>query len=146
MRRYIARRVLQGMVTVWLVTLGVFSVLRLTGDPVSYMLPPDASKEDRARLIALYGFNDPLWKQYVVFNNNLLHGRFGASLRWDSRDALEVFLGRLPATLALTGVAMSFSIIVGIVLGAVAATRPDSLFDRVAKAPPSWVSLCRCSG
>jgi len=77
MRRYITHRVLQGIVTIWLVTLGVFSVLRLTGDPVSYMLPPDASKEDRARLIALYGFNDPLWKQYVVFNNNLLHGRFG---------------------------------------------------------------------
>ena len=80
MRRYITHRVLQGIVTIWLVTLGVFSVLRMTGDPVSYMLPPDASKEDRARLIALYGFNDPLWKQYVVFNNNLLHGRFGPSL------------------------------------------------------------------
>ena len=39
MRGYIARRVLQGIVTIWLVTLGVFSVLRLTGDPVSYMLP-----------------------------------------------------------------------------------------------------------
>jgi len=136
-------------VTIWLVTLGVFSVLRLSGDPVSYMLPPDASKEDRARLIALYGFNDPLWKQYVVFNSNLLHGRFGPSLRWDSRDALEVFLSRLPATLALTGVAMSFSIIVGIVLGAVAATRPDSLFDRVAKGaailgqsmPVFWVGI-----
>jgi peptide/nickel transport system permease protein len=77
MRRYITHRVLQGIVTIWLVTLGVFSVLRLTGDPVSYMLPPDASKEDRARLIALYGFNDPLWKQYLVFNNSLLHGRVG---------------------------------------------------------------------
>ena len=149
MRRYITHRVLQGIVTIWLVTLGVFSVLRLSGDPVSYMLPPDASKEDRARLIALYGFNDPLWKQYVVFNSNLLHGRFGPSLRWDSRDALEVFLSRLPATLALTGVAMSFSIIVGIVLGAVAATRPDSLFDRVAKGaailgqsmPVFWVGI-----
>jgi ABC-type dipeptide/oligopeptide/nickel transport system permease component len=149
MRRYIARRVLQGIVTIWLVTLGVFSVLRLTGDPVSYMLPPDASKEDRARLIALYGFNDPLLKQYLVFNNNLLHGHFGPSLRWDSRDALEVFVSRLPATLALTGVAMSFSIILGIVLGAVAATRPDSLFDRVAKGaailgqsmPVFWVGI-----
>ena len=146
MRRYITHRVLQGIVTIWLVTLGVFSVLRLTGDPVSYMLPPDASKEDRARLIALYGFNDPLWKQYLVFNNNLLHGRFGPSLRWDSRDALEVFLSRLPATLALTGAAMSFSIIVGIVLGAVAATAPIRSSTGWRKAPRFWASLCRCSG
>src|SRR5262247_3627636 len=133
MRRYIIRRVLQGIVTIWLVTLGVFSALRLTGDPMSYMLPPDASKEDRARLIALYGFNDPLWKQYVVFNNNLLNGRFGPSMRWDSRDALEVFVSRLPATLQLTGAAMSLSLVLGVVLGAASATRPDSLFDRVGK-------------
>src|SRR5439155_361040 len=112
MRRYMARRVLQGMVTIWLVTLGVFSILRLTGDPVSYMLPPDASKEDRERLIALYGFNDPLWKQYVRFNNDLLHGRFGPSLRWDSRDALEVFLSRLPATLALSCVPVCWTFLI----------------------------------
>src|SRR5438552_19173727 len=125
MRRYMARRVLQGMVTIWLVTLGVFSILRLTGDPVSYMLPPDASKEDRERLIALYGFNDPLWKQYVRFNNDLLHGRFGPSLRWDSRDVLEVFLSPPPEPLVVTGVAMFFSITPGVVLVAVAATRRD---------------------
>src|SRR5262249_49990604 len=149
MRRYIAHRVLQGIVTIWLVTLGVFSVLRFTGDPVSYMLPPDASKEDRARLIALYGFNDPLWKQYLVFNDNLLHGRFGPSLRWDRGVVWVFFLSPLPATLALPGAAMSFSIIVGFVLGAVAAPRPDSVFDRVATGaailgqsmPVFWVGI-----
>ena len=149
MGRYIARRLLQGVVTIWLVTLVIFSLLRFTGDPVSYMLPPDATKEDRARLIALYGFNDPLWQQYLVFNRNLLHGRFGPSLRWDSRDGMEVFLSRLPATLQLTGAAMSFSLILGVVLGAVSATHPDSLFDRVGKVmaivgqsmPVFWVGI-----
>jgi peptide/nickel transport system permease protein len=149
MGRYIARRLLQGVVTIWLVTLVIFSLLRFTGDPVSYMLPPDATKEDRARLIALYGFNDPLWQQYLVFNRNLLHGRFGPSLRWDSRDGMEVFLSRLPATLQLTGAAMSFSLILGVVLGAVSATHPDSLFDRVGKIlaivgqsmPVFWVGI-----
>jgi peptide/nickel transport system permease protein len=149
MGRYIARRLLQGIVTIWLVTLGIFSLLRLTGDPVSYMVPPDATKEDRARLIALYGFNDPLWQQYLVFNRNLLNGRFGPSLRWDSRDGMEVFLSRLPATLQLTGAAMSFSLLLGVVLGAVSATHPDSLFDRVGKIlaivgqsmPVFWVGI-----
>jgi peptide/nickel transport system permease protein len=149
MGRYIIRRLLQGAVTIWLVTLGIFGLLRFTGDPVSYMLPPDATKEDRARLTALYGFNDPLWQQYLVFNRNLLHGRFGPSLRWDSRDGMEVFLSRLPATLQLTGAAMSFSLILGVVLGAVSATHPDSLFDRVGKImaivgqsmPVFWVGI-----
>jgi peptide/nickel transport system permease protein len=149
MGRYIARRLLQGVVTIWLVTLGIFGLLRLTGDPVSFMLPPDATKEDRERLIALYGFNDPLWQQYLQFNKDMLNGRFGPSMRWDSRDGLEVFLSRLPATLQLTGAAMSLSLVLGVVLGAASATRPDSLFDRVGKMlaivgqsmPVFWVGI-----
>lgn len=149
MGRYIAQRLIQGAITVWLVTLGIFCLFRLSGDPVSYLLPPDATKEDRARMIAIYGFNEPLWKQYLIFNQNLLSGRFGPSLRWDSRDGLEVFLSRLPATLQLTSAAMSFSIVLGIALGAISATRPGSLFDRVGKIvaiigqsmPVFWVGI-----
>jgi peptide/nickel transport system permease protein len=149
MGRYITQRLIQGVITVWLVTLGIFCLFRLSGDPVSYLLPPDATKEDRARLIAIYGFNEPLWKQYLVFNKNLLSGRFGPSLRWDARDGLEVFLSRLPATLQLTSAAMSFSIVVGVALGAMSATRPGSLFDRVGKIvaiigqsmPVFWVGI-----
>jgi peptide/nickel transport system permease protein len=147
--RYIVKRVGQGIVTMWLVTLGVFVLLRLTGDPLSFLLPPDATKEDRAHMIAAYGLNKPLWQQYLLFNQNLLAGRFGESLRWNSRDALEVFLSRLPATLQLTCTAMVFSLLLGVVLGAVSATHPDTLFDRVGKVlailgqsmPVFWIGI-----
>ena len=149
MRRYIAMRVVQGLITMWLVTLVVFGLLRMTGDPVSFILPPDASKEDREYIMAVYGFNEPVWKQYLLFNKNILTGRFGKSIRWDSRESLDVFLSRLPATLQLTGAAMAFSIAVGVVLGAISATRPDTLFDRVGKGvaivgqsmPVFWVGI-----
>ena len=149
MGRYIAMRVVQGLITMWLVTLGVFCLLRMTGDPVSFILPPDASKEDREYIMAVYGFNEPLWKQYLLFNKNILTGRFGKSIRWDSRESLDVFLSRFPATLQLTGAAMAFSIAVGVVLGAISATRPDTLFDRVGKGvaivgqsmPVFWVGI-----
>ena len=149
MGRYIAKRVVQGLITMWLVTLGVFGLLRMTGDPVSFILPPDASKEDREYIMAVYGFNEPLWKQYLLFNKNILTGRFGKSIRWDSRESLDVFLSRFPATLQLTGAAMAFSIAVGVVLGAISATRPDTLFDRVGKGvaivgqsmPVFWVGI-----
>jgi peptide/nickel transport system permease protein len=147
--RYIVKRVGQGIVTMWLVTLGVFVLLRLTGDPLSFLLPPDATKEDRAHMIAAYGLNKPLWQQYLIFNKNLAAGRFGESLRWNSRDALEVFLDRLPATLQLTCTAMVFSLVFGVLLGAVSATHPDTLFDRVGKVlailgqsmPVFWVGI-----
>jgi peptide/nickel transport system permease protein len=146
---YIVKRVGQGIVTLWLVTLGVFALLRLTGDPLSFLLPPDATKEDREYMIAAYGLNKPLWQQYLVFNKNLMAGRFGESLRWNSRDALEVFLSRLPATLQLTCTAMVLSLVFGVVLGVLSAIHPDTLFDRVGKAlailgqsmPVFWVGI-----
>jgi peptide/nickel transport system permease protein len=149
MGRYVVKRVGQGIVTMWLVTLGVFALLRLTGDPLSFLLPADATREDREYMIAAYGLNKPLWQQYLIFNQNLMAGRFGESLRWNSRDALEVFLARLPATLQLTCTAMVFSLIVGVVLGAASATHPDTLFDRVGKVlailgqsmPVFWVGI-----
>ncbi len=149
MGRYIVKRVAQGVVTMWLVTLVVFCLMRLLGDPISYLVPPDATKEDRAYIIAAYGLNKPVWQQYVVFNQNILTGRFGESLRWDSRDALDVFLARLPAILQLACTAMVFSIILGVVLGTISATHPDSRFDQVGKGlailgqsmPVFWVGI-----
>jgi peptide/nickel transport system permease protein len=149
MARYIANRVVQGVITMWLVTLGVFILLRMTGDPLSFLLPPDATREDRQHFLAAYGFNEPLWKQYLLFNKNVFSGDFGKSVRWDSRDGLDVFLSRLPATLQLTSTAMGFSIVVGVVLGAISATKPDSLIDRLGKGvaiigqsmPVFWVGI-----
>jgi peptide/nickel transport system permease protein len=149
MGRYIVNRVVQGAITMWLVTLGVFALMRVTGDPVSFLLPPDATKEDRQHIMAVYGFNEPLWKQYLLFNKQIFTGQFGKSVRWDSRDGLDVFIARFPATLELTGAAMSFSLVLGVVLGALSATRPDSVFDRVGKGmaiigqsmPVFWVGL-----
>jgi peptide/nickel transport system permease protein len=100
-------------------------------------------------MIAAYGLNKPLWQQYLVFNKNLMAGRFGESLRFNSRDALEVFLSRLPATLQLTCTAMVLSLVFGVVLGVLSAIHPDTLFDRVGKAlailgqsmPVFWVGI-----
>jgi peptide/nickel transport system permease protein len=149
MGRYIVNRVGQGVITMWLVTLGVFALMRMTGDPVSFLLPPDATKEDRQHIMAVYGFNEPLWKQYLLFNKQIFTGHFGPSVRWDSRDGLDVFISRFPATLQLTSAAMSFSLMLGMVLGAVSATRPDSVLDRVGKGmaiigqsmPVFWVGI-----
>jgi peptide/nickel transport system permease protein len=149
MMRYIGNRVIQGLVTMWLVTLGVFVLLRMTGDPLSFLLPPDATMEDREHFLIAYNLNEPIWKQYLLFHKNVFSGNFGKSVRWDSRDGLEVFLSRLPATLQLTSTAMIFSIVIGVLLGAISATQPDSIVDRLDKGlaiigqsmPVFWVGI-----
>ena len=75
MGRYILKRLLEGMITLWLITLAVFFVLRLGGgNPVEYMLPPEATQADVAALTKAYGFDKPLIEQYYIFNKlSLIH-------------------------------------------------------------------------
>ena len=149
MGRYVLVKGLQGLLTLWLVTVAVFFLVRLTGNPINFLVSPEASPEDRQRLIEYYGFDKSYWEQYINYNKNFIRGKFGESLRWDSRDAFEVFIDRLPATVQLTLAAMVFSIAVGVTLGVLSATNPDSPFDRVGKVvailgqsmPVFWVGI-----
>ena len=147
---YILKRALEGLITLWLITLAVFFVLRLGGgNPVEYMLPPEATQADVVALTKAYGFDKPLMEQYFIFNAKLLQGDLGNALAWDKRPTLEVVWERVPATLQLTTASMVLAVVLGVVIGAVSASRPDSLFDRVGKVsaiigqsmPVFWVGL-----
>jgi peptide/nickel transport system permease protein len=149
MARYVFNRLCYGMVTIWLVTLFVFGMLRISGDPIKFMLPPEASFSDMERMRRIHGLDRPLWYQYLLFNKSILTGEFGISLRWDQRPAFEVFISRLPATIQLAGAAVLFSVLLGVPIGVLSATRPDSILDRLARVfaitgqsmPVFWVGL-----
>jgi peptide/nickel transport system permease protein len=149
MGRYAIQRLGYGIVTIWLVTLCVFGILHVSGDPIKYMLPPEASFSDIERMRRIHGLDKPLWQQYLLFNKSIVTGEFGISLRWDQRPAFEVFMSRLPATLQLTAAAVVFSVLLGVPIGVLAATRPDSLVDRLGRTiavigqsmPVFWVGL-----
>lgn len=150
MGRYIIWRFVEGMITLWLITLAVFFILRLGGgNPVEYMLPPEATQADIERLTKAYGFDQPLLYQYWIFNKKLVRGDLGDALAWDKRPTVEVVWDRVPATLQLASAAMSFAVIFGVLIGAISASRPGSLFDRVGKIvaitgqsmPVFWVGL-----
>lgn len=150
MTRYIARRVFEGVITMILITLAVFILLRLGGgNPVEYMLPPEATQADVEKLTAAYGFDKSVWEQLGIYYRNLFRGDMGYALQFDNQPVVEVVWGRMPATLQLTAVAMAFSLLLGVIIGAVSAARPDSIFDRVGKVlaitgqsmPVFWVGL-----
>jgi peptide/nickel transport system permease protein len=149
MARYAFRRLGYGLVTIWLVTLFVFGMLRISGDPIKFMLPPEASFSDIERMRRIHGLDKPLWYQYLLFNKSIFTGEFGISLRWDQRPAFEVFTSRFPATLQLASAAVLFSVLLGVPIGVLSATRPDSVLDRLGRAfavtgqsmPVFWVGL-----
>jgi ABC-type dipeptide/oligopeptide/nickel transport system permease component len=128
---FIARRLLQGLLLLLLVATAVFLLVRLTGNPVDLMLPEDASPADRERLIAALGLDGSLYQQYVAFITNALKGDLGTSLRM-RQPAIDVFLSRLPNTLAIIPWALLLAMVVGIPLGVVGALNRGRFLDRAA--------------
>lgn len=131
MSRFIARRLLQGLILLCLVATVVFFLGRLTGNPVDLMLPEDATPEDRAHLIKTLGLDGPLHTQFIAFIGKALQGDLGMSIRM-RQPAVDAFFSRLPNTLALLPWAILLAMGLGIPLGVIAALHRGSLVDRAA--------------
>jgi peptide/nickel transport system permease protein len=128
MRHWIAARLAQTVLVVFLSLTAVFAMVRLSGDPVLLFMPMDIQAKDVEEYRRRLGFNDPLVVQYARFMKNAVRGDFGESLRY-RRDALGLVLERLPATLLLAGIAMLLTLTVAVPLGVVTAVHRDGAMD-----------------
>ena len=131
MQRYIFKRFLFGILTIFSTITIVFIVMRglNPADPTAIMLPPDATPEMRERLRVKFGLDRSLIEQYGIFLKNGIKGDFGDSFRY-GKPALEMVLARLPATLQLTVTSLLVAVLCGMSVGIVSAVKRDSLFDR----------------
>jgi peptide/nickel transport system permease protein len=110
------------------VSIVVFGMVFLSGDPAVLMLPPEASEEQVAAIREEYGFNDPFLVQYGRFMENAIHGDFGKSIRYN-QPAMELVIERLPATLQLSVTSILLAVVFAIPLGIISATKRNSLAD-----------------
>ncbi len=148
MKRYVGARLIYGTFVVFLAVTAVFFMLRLSGDPVLLFAPMDTSQSNLDEIRERMGFNDPLYVQYGRFLGDAVQGDFGESTR-QRRPATDVVLDRLPATIELGGIALLISILVGVPLGIVSATRHGSVWDKLASLfavigqalPSFWLGL-----
>lgn len=130
MGRFVARRLAQGVVVILGVTIVVFVVTRLIGDPVRVMLPIEATAEQRATFEHQLGFDRPIPTQFVDFVGDLATFDLGDSL-WQRRPALDIVFENLPRTFQLVGAGMLVAVLLSVPLGVVAALRPGSVLDRL---------------
>lgn len=128
MKKFLLRQLLQIVPVLFLITLIVFLLVNVTGDPVSLILPMDATEEERQELIHALGLDKPVLVQYGIFLENLVQGDFGKSFKYQE-PALPIILERLPATLELAAAAMFVAIIISIPLGILSATKRNSFLD-----------------
>ncbi|WP_366658578.1 ABC transporter permease [Fodinicurvata sp. EGI_FJ10296] len=148
MGTFILRRAWQGFLVVLGVTLTVFVVTRVFGDPVSLMLPLSASAEQRAAFAEGLGLNQPLLVQFVQFAADLATFDFGESA-WQRRPAINVVFERLPNSLLLIGAGLGLAVVLSVPMGVVAALRPGGIVDRLTvglgllglSMPQFWVGL-----
>lgn len=129
MIRYVLGRLLYAAAVIVGVSIAVFFLVRLGGDPTALFLPPESSAQEIARVRKLMGFDRPLWEQYADFAWKALHGDFGRSLRYQ-QPAMSLVLERMPATLQLGAAALALSLLVSVPLAILAATHRGSLVDR----------------
>ena len=132
MQRYILGRVTQAVVAILIMSMVIFGLARLTGNPLDVILPPEATQEDYARMSAVLGLDKPLYVQYGIFLKNALHGDFGDSIRFH-KPAQEVVLDRLPATLELGGLAFLVAIALAIPIGVYAAKKRATMLDNIGR-------------
>lgn len=125
---YLIRRILISIPIILVVSVVVFGMIFLSGDPAVLMLPPEASDEQVAAIREEYGFNDPFLVQYGRFMQSALRGDFGRSIRYN-QPAMELVIERLPATLQLSATSILLAVIFALPLGIIAAVKRNSLAD-----------------
>ncbi len=133
MQRFIAIRVLQSLLAILVMSVIVFSLARISGDPLEVMLPIEAQEEDYERLTKYWGLDKPLHEQYVVFVKKAIQGDFGESLKYQGQSAMALVMERLPATLELAVFALLISAIIAVPIGVLAAVAKGTGWDAAAK-------------
>jgi peptide/nickel transport system permease protein len=148
MQRYILRRVFYAFISLVLLSLTIFCLVRLTGDPAVLMADPGAKEEDLQAIRREFGLDKPIHMQYVAFVSSIVRGDFGKSIYYRV-PAFDLYLQRLPASILLALVAMGISLLLGIPIGIFSAVRVNTWFDNFGKIfailglslPSFWVGL-----
>jgi peptide/nickel transport system permease protein len=131
MQKYILSRLSQLIITIFIVSLIVFFLVRLKGDPVSVMAPPTFNVEQIERLRRAWGFDKPLWEQYLIFLRKAITGDFGLSIQ-HRIPAMYLVMQRLKWTYLLTGASALIALVIAIPLGVISAVKRNSVVDLLA--------------
>lgn len=148
MQRFIVQRFLQAIVALLILSVLIFGMVRLTGDPTLLMLPEDATAEDIAILQRALGLDRPLPVQYWVFISSAIQGDFGRSVK-GQLPVGDIIKERLPYSIRLGAAAFLVTLVIALPLGVLAAVNKGSLLDTVAQIiavlgqsmPMFWVGI-----
>ena len=127
---FVLKRLFSAFLTLLVVSVFIFLLAHLAGDPAIAIAGKESSAEDIARIRAHYGFDRPLYQQYFAWCGRALVGDFGRSYHYQQPVA-DMLMARLPVTVILGTSALGFALLISLPLGIFAAMRPNSIIDRL---------------
>ncbi|MBE5924185.1 MAG: ABC transporter permease [Lachnospiraceae bacterium] len=128
--RYLAKKIIEALITIFIVTIIVFLAIHSSGDPINSLLPDSATEAQRQELTEKLGLDRPLVEQYGRFVKDALSGDLGTSYT-SKRPVLEMIAEKLPYTFELALVAIIIAFIVTIIFGSLAAIWKNTILDRI---------------
>ncbi|WP_284177721.1 ABC transporter permease [Rhabdaerophilum sp. SD176] len=148
MLAFVIRRLAQAFFVVVAMVVLVFFGTYVIGDPVWMMVPGDATQEQVEEVRRTFGFDQPVYIQFLTFLGDVLRGEFGRSYVHGS-SAIGLIVDRMPATLELALAALILAIVIGIPHGLFAGLKPEHPVSRGIMAvsilgfslPTFWVGL-----
>jgi ABC-type dipeptide/oligopeptide/nickel transport system permease component len=132
MAQFMMRRTLYAVVTLLILSLTIFTVVRLTGDPLTLMAEPGAQAADLARVRTAWGLDRSWPVQYLAFLWNVLTGELGQSFNYEM-PVSTLYFQRLPNSIELALAATLISFVIGIPAGILSAVRVNSAWDNIGK-------------
>ena len=149
MQRYILIRLAQSLIVLFAVSIIIFGLARISGDPMDVLLDDDAGPVEYELMQQKWGLDQPLHVQYFTFLGNALTGDFGRSIQHPTREAIDLVMQRFPATILLAGLALVISIVIAFPVGVLSAVKKDTMPDYLAKifalmgqsAPSFWLAI-----
>lgn len=132
MKTYILRRLGYSLISLMLLSMIIFFIIRLTGDPARLMVGPGGRPEDVERTRVEWGLDRPWPEQYWSFVRNLTRGDFGTSFQY-RLSVRELYAERLPYSLQLATAGLLISLLIGIPAGIITAVKVDTIWDTVCK-------------
>ena len=120
------------MIALFVLSIIIFGLVRISGNPVHVMLPAEATEEDIVHLTAALGLDKPYPVQYWLFISKAVQGDFGDSFRF-RQPVNRIILERLPKSMSLAAVSIAFTLLMAFPLGVIAAVRRGTWVDTIAK-------------
>lgn len=140
MLRFIAVRLLQTIPVIWVIITATFFMIRFVpGGP--FTAERAVTPEIMRNLEAHYGLNKPLYRQYLDYCSNILHGDLGPSFKYPTRTVNEIIADKLPVSIELGLWSLSVALVIGLPLGVIAAVRRNTWID-YACSSASMVGIC----